>query len=132
MMSLVYKFEHNTLFNEEEGWVLFSVAAIAEAVGWTLLITGIGLSRYVFPHSQVPVKIAGQIHGTLFGLYALAAIGLYPTLRWSRLKALAALAASVLPYGSLAFELWAGRLRKNEKYRIQRNCVALTVLTYNP
>jgi integral membrane protein len=109
--NLLKKFETNKVFTEAEGWFLFRVAAIAEAVGWSLLITGIGLTRYVV-HNQIPVQIAGQFHGLLFLAYVLAAVGLYPALRWSRPKAFVALLASVLPYGSLLFELWASSKRK--------------------
>ncbi len=128
MIELFYRFEHNTIFSEDEGWMLFSIAAIAEAVGWTLLIIGITLSSYVLPHNQIPVQIAGRIHGMLFLGYAIAAGGLYPNLHWSRKKAIVALGASVVPYGSLLFELWANALRKNKQYQICQSCTMLNII----
>ena len=109
--------------------MLFSIAAIAEAVGWTLLAIGVGLSSYIMPDSQAPVKIAGRVHGMLFLVYVVAAVGLYPALRWSRTKAFIALLASCLPYGSLAFELWAGGVRKSESALVCRNCAAFNLLS---
>ena len=125
--DILRRFESNQVFTEDEAWMLFRLAAIAEAVGWTLLIIGIGLSGYVFPDSQAPVKIAGRIHGMLFLLY-MASTALYPTLRWSRKRATVALLASVPPYGSLLFEMWAGRSRRNEQAHIFRSCTALNML----
>jgi len=98
-------------FSEREAWFLFRLAAFGEALGWTLLIIGIGCERYLPNHSHIPVLLAGRIHGTLFLLYALAAIGLAPSLGWRPLRALCAAIASVPPYGSLAFERWEAHTR---------------------
>lgn len=128
MPSLWDKFENNKIFTEEEAWTLFKLSAIAEACGWTLLIIGIGLSDYVFPGNHAPVLVAGRVHGILFLLYALASVGLYPALRWSRKRAFVALLASIPPYGSLAFEIWAAHKRQNEQFNVIKNCVALNIL----
>ncbi|HEX5455970.1 MAG TPA: DUF3817 domain-containing protein [Candidatus Saccharimonadales bacterium] len=128
MPGLLEKFENNRIFTEDEAWALFRLAAIAEACGWTLLVIGIGFSDYVFPGNHTPVLLAGRIHGMLFLLYALASIGLYPALRWSRRRAFIALLASVPPYGSLAFEIWTSHTRRNEQFYIFRNCIALNLL----
>ena len=127
--SLLRKFEHNRVFTEDESWLLFRIAAIAEACGWTLLITGIALEKFIIPGNTIPVMIAGQFHGVLFLSYALASIGLYPTLRWSRQKALFALLASVPPYGSLMFEMWAQAMRRHSEFQAYSYCVALALLT---
>src|SRR5215467_8859093 len=104
MRRLLRAFERNQVFREDEGWLLFRAAAIGEACGWSLLIIGIVCQRFILHGNPIPVQIAGQIHGMLFLAYAAAAIGLYPTLRWSRRRAVVALIASVPPYGSLLFE----------------------------
>jgi integral membrane protein len=128
MVNPISKFENNKVFTESEAWMLFSIAALAEAVGWTLLVIGVGLSSYIMPDNQIPVGVAGRIHGMLFMVYIVAALGLYPALRWSRPKTFIALAASCVPYGSLAFELWAGAARNNESAMVCRNCAAFTLL----
>jgi integral membrane protein len=129
MFKFLDKFENNTLFTESEAWLLFKIAAFAEALGWTLLITGVLLSKYVFSGSQIPVKLAGSFHGMLFLSYAVASVGLYPSLRWSRKKALIALIASVPPYGSLIFEQWANYTRKYKKAYTFKSLVTFTFLT---
>ena len=129
MLALVRKFEGNRVFSENEGWMLFRLAAFGEAAGWTLLICGIACERYILPGNQIPVFIAGRIHGMLFLLYALAAIGLYPALRWSRRRAFVALLASVPPYGSLLFEQWAHHARRGAQFRTYSYCIALATLS---
>lgn len=128
MKSLLAKFEHNQIFSEEESWLLFSIAAIAEACGWTLLITGIAISKYLMHGNQASVIIAGQFHGVLFLTYAAASVGLYPTLHWSHKRAFAALIASIPPYGSLLFERWAQMKRSQVQFAAMTCCIALTSL----
>jgi integral membrane protein len=126
--SLIKRFETNRIFNEEEAWALFRLAAIAEAGGWTLLILGIGFEQYIMPGNHISVLLAGRIHGLLFSLYALSAVGLYPALGWPRKKAFVALLASVPPYGSLAFEQWAKYMRQTSHFKTYRRTVLLTYL----
>ncbi|HVW23576.1 MAG TPA: DUF3817 domain-containing protein [Candidatus Saccharimonadales bacterium] len=118
MASLLRRFERNQIFSNDEAWLLFRIAALGEAFGWTLLIIGITLERYLLPGNYWSVLLAGRIHGTLFFLYLLATLGLYPNLHWSRGRGLAALLASVPPYGSLIFERWASYRRQRRRLQI--------------
>ena len=128
-MQFFKNFERNRVFTEEEGWLLFRIAAIAEACGWTLLIAGITSVRFITHSNPIPVQIAGQMHGVLFLSYALASIGLYPSLRWSRKRAFIALLASVPPYGSLLFERWATSERRRDQFSAFSCCIALATLS---
>lgn len=119
-------------FTEQEAWTLFKLAAITEACGWTLLIAGILVSRYLTPGSDAAVVLAGRTHGTLFGLYIVAALVLSPSLRWSWPRTIIAGAASVPPYGSLLFELWASEARRHARYRHQHRLVTYRLLTSQP
>lgn len=128
MLSQLQKFERNQVFSEADSWMLFRLAAIAEACGWTLLIAGIACQQYILPGNSLPVMIAGKIHGMLFLTYMLAAVGLYPTLRWSRKRAFVALLASVPPYGSLLFEQWASYMRQRSQFKTYQYCLVLAAL----
>ena len=108
--------------------MLFRLAAFSEAFGWTLLIAGIAIKRYVMHGNDAPVLIAGQIHGMLFFAYFVAAFGLYPSLGWSRWRALFAVAASVPPYGTLVIEQWAAHKRKNAGFKSYRHFLVYNVL----
>lgn len=136
MLAVLRRFERNRVFTEADSWMLFRLAAIGEACGWTLLIAGIACERYILPGNDIAVLIAGKVHGMLFLLYALAAVGLYPTLRWSRRRAFIALLASVPPYGSLLFEQWAHHMRRSSQFRTYQYCLVLAALceqgTYIP
>lgn len=128
LMYLLEKFESNKIFSENESWMLFKIAAIAEACGWTLLILGIAIERYVLPGNQTSVLLAGRVHGMLFFAYAIASVGLYPTLNWSRKKSFIALLASIPPYGSLLFEQWAQYKRNIENLGTYSRCIIFNTI----
>ena len=108
--------------------MLFRMAAIAEACGWTLLILGILCKRFLTPGNNVPVLFAGQVHGMIFLLYLIAAAGLYPSLKWGRWRALLAIMASVPPYGSLLFEQWAAQQRRQTNLKNYGRFLLFTAL----
>lgn len=100
-------------FKEPEAWVLFKIAAFAEAVGWTLLILGIFARNVLLDGSGIPVTIAGRLHGMVVVLYVIAVLALSPSLRWSFWRMLVAVAFSVPPYGSLIYEQISAHFRSN-------------------
>lgn len=104
-------------FTDEEAWAIFRLAAFAEALGWTILVSGIILTDYVF-HSRVPVILAGRTHGILFGLYLTAVLVLAPSLRWKWPKILLAGLMSAPPYGTLLFEIVENQRRKYKRLRV--------------
>lgn len=128
LRALGSRFEHNTTFDEPDAWMLFRIAAFAEAIGWSLLIIGILCERVWLPGNHAPVAVAGRIHGMVFIAYAVAAAGLYPNLGWSRWRAVCAVAASVPPFGSLIFEQWAGYVRRTDQARVYHYAMAFVVL----
>lgn len=118
MFALLRKFENARVFTDAEAWALFRAAAFGEAIGWTLLVVGIALEHATGNHAYVAV--AGRVHGMLFVAYMVAVVAFYPSLAWSRWKALFALALSVPPYGSLAFEQWAAWRRRAHGFKTYR------------
>lgn len=128
LITIGHRFEQNKTFDEADAWMLFRMAAFAEAIGWTLLIAGILCERVWLPGNHAPVAVAGRIHGMVFIAYAAAAAGLYPNLRWSRWRALAAVFASVPPFGSLIFEQWASYIRRSDQARTYHQAMVFTVL----
>ena len=119
-------FESLKPFTADEAWMLFRLAAIAEAGGWTLLISGILIKHFLTPGNNVPVLLAGQVHGLIFLTYLIAAVGLYPSLGWSRPKAFFAVLASVPPYGTLLFEQWAARVRNKSNLQMYSHYLLYT------
>jgi integral membrane protein len=104
-------------FTDDEAWLLFKLAAIGEAVGWSLLIGGILTQHFLWPTSNIPVLLAGRIHGTLFLIYIIAAIVLAPSLGWSLPRTILAGLCSVPPYGTLAYEQLIAQARSAVAFR---------------
>lgn len=129
MIKLLKRYEAIRPFTDVEAWILFRLAAFGEAIGWTLLIMGILLERYIPAINGTAVAIAGRIHGTLFIAYLAACIVLYPSLRWSPWRALIALILSVPPYGTLLFEQWEAHRRSKHGFRSFRHYIAYVKLT---
>jgi integral membrane protein len=91
----------------------FRVVALAEAVSWLGLLAGM-FSKYVVDAGERGVQVFGPIHGTVFLAYVVVALVTARAQRWSVPVTLLALAASVPPFCTLAFEEWARRTGRLE------------------
>ncbi len=87
---------------------LFRIAAVAEAVSWLGLLTGM-FFKYVAVHDELGVKIFGPIHGALFLAYCLAVLVVRGEQRWGMRTTSFALLAGVPPLATVWFERWATR-----------------------
>jgi integral membrane protein len=85
---------------------LFAAVAIAEAVSWAALLTGM-LFKYVVVGNEIGVQIAGPIHGALFVAYLAVAVLLARQAGWRWWIAVLALLCAVPPFATLIFERWA-------------------------
>jgi integral membrane protein len=86
----------------------FRVVAFAEAVSWLGLLTGM-FFKYVVDAGEQGVQVFGPVHGTVFLTYLVVTLLTWRSQRWSLPVALVALAASVPPFCTVAFEQWAQR-----------------------
>jgi len=97
----------------------FRVVAFAEAVSWLGLLVGMYF-KHIAGTTEAGVQIFGPIHGGVFVAYVVLALLVARGKRWSRGTALLALAASVPPFATVVFEVWAkrtGRLDAGEQNR---------------
>ncbi len=84
--------------------LFYRTVAIAEAVTWTLLITGMVL-KYVANAGGTPLLIAGSLHGFVFITYALTAVLVGVNQHWPiRLMVLAVITA-IVPYATVPFDI---------------------------
>ena len=86
---------------------LFRRVAVAEAVTWALLLTGM-----VLKYSDVTdlgVRVFGMLHGIVFVAYCLTTLLVAVDQRWSRGRLLLGLVASVPPFCTVVFERYAER-----------------------
>jgi len=86
---------------------LFRVLAFAEAVSWTLLITGLVLRATV--RLDIAVSIGGGIHGFVFLSYAATAVVVAKNNRWSPWPTAVAIVAAIIPYATIPVEIWLNR-----------------------
>ena len=62
---------------------LFRRVAIAEAITWALLLTGMFL-KYVTETTELGVRVVGMVHGVVFIAYCLTTVVVAVDQRWSR------------------------------------------------
>jgi integral membrane protein len=86
----------------------FRVVAVAEAVSWLGLLSGM-YAKHVAEVGERGVQVFGPIHGAVFMAYVAIAILTWYQQRWSLRVGIVALACSIPPLFTLAFELWAVR-----------------------
>ncbi len=85
---------------------LFVIVAIAEAVSWAALLTGM-VFKYLVVRNEIGVQIAGPIHGFLFMAYLAVTVVQARLAGWKWWVTLVALVCAVPPFATLLFERWA-------------------------
>lgn len=102
------------VFTDKEAWFLFRWSAILETVGWALLLVGILFQVMKWPGEEWLLPVGGSLHGTFVLGYMFIVFFAHRsfTPRWSTKRMLFAEAISVIPFGALAFEMWAAKRRK--------------------
>lgn len=86
---------------------LFRTLAFAEAVSWTLLITGLILRATL--DWSLAVSIGGGIHGFVFLSYGATAILVAKNQRWRAGPTVIAIVSAVVPYATIPVEIWLAR-----------------------
>ncbi|OBK76847.1 DUF3817 domain-containing protein [Mycobacterium sp. 1274761.0] len=89
------------------GW--FRAIALAEAVSWVGLLTGMYLKYLGTPRTEIGVKVFGMAHGLVFVAFALAGLLVGIAMRWRARTWLLAMLAAVAPLASVIFLIWADR-----------------------
>ena len=89
---------------------LFRGLAIAEAITWALLLSGMFL-KYVTGTTELGVQVFGMVHGVVFIGYCLVTLLVAIDQRWSAGRTLLGLLAAVPPFATLLFEAYADRRR---------------------
>lgn len=86
---------------------LFRTLAIAEAISWTLLITGLILRATA--DLAIAVTIGGGIHGFVFLSYGVTAVLVAKNQRWGAGPTVIAVGSAIVPYATIPTELWLHR-----------------------
>jgi integral membrane protein len=91
--------------------LLFRRVAIAEAVTWALLLTGMFLKYATDAHQwgELAVRVFGMAHGVVFIAYCLVTLLVGIDQRWSRGRVLLGLVSAVPPFLTVWFDRYAER-----------------------
>lgn len=87
---------------------LYRGAAVAEAITWALLLTGMFL-KYVTETTELGVQVFGMVHGVVFIAYCLATGLLWVDQRWPVSRLALGLGAAVPPFATVPFDRYAER-----------------------
>ncbi len=90
----------------------FRFIAVLEALTWLGLIVAMGFKWLPDPQNDGAVRIPGMVHGAVFMIYLLVTVVTAMKLKWNVVTTLIALAASIPPFGTVVFEVWAARTGK--------------------
>jgi integral membrane protein len=112
ILEFFQKVDNHQIFTDSEAWGLFKFTAIAEAFGWALLLYGIAADRFHLFASDWALPVGGSLHGMFFIAYLLIVVTAYSSLGWPRWKGLLALLMSIIPMGTLVFEMREAHTRR--------------------
>ena len=87
---------------------VYRVVAVAEAVTWALLLTGMFL-KYVTETTELGVQVFGMVHGIVFIAYCLTTVLLSVDRRWPLSRLALGLLAAIPPFVTVPFERYAER-----------------------
>lgn len=94
---------------------LYRVLAIAEAITWTLLISGLIIRATIGEEDgAIFVTIGGGVHGFVFLAYAATAVLTAVNQRWGVGLGMLAVVTAVVPYATIPFDIWAHRTGRLE------------------
>lgn len=130
VLNFFKKIDNKKIFVEKDAWILFKYAALSEVVGWTLLVYGIVADRFMLFGSSYALPIGGSIHGMLFLAYLGILLATYSSLGWTRGRALIGIIISVVPYGTLGFELYAAHQRRKVLAQSYRHIRVQAIVRY--
>ena len=99
---------------------LFRVVAVAEAITWALLLSGMFL-KYVTETTELGVRIGGMLHGVVFVAYCLTTVVVSVDRGWPGRRTLLGLLSAVPPFLTIWFDL-AGERRGwfADQWRLRR------------
>ncbi|MEX0580930.1 MAG: DUF3817 domain-containing protein [Mycobacterium sp.] len=87
----------------------FRLVALAEAVTWVGLLTGMYFKYVGSPRTEIGVQIFGMAHGIVFMVFVVAAFLAGRAYSWGAGARLLAAVGAIVPLGSVAFLAWADR-----------------------
>lgn len=97
------------------------VVSILEGLSYLLLL-GIAMPMKYAADRPEAVRVLGSLHGLLTILFVVAVLHAWVARRWSLLRVVGILVASVVPFGALWIE---ARLRREDRENVRRPTVPI-------
>lgn len=91
----------------------YTAISIAEALTWSGLIAAM-IAKYVFMAGDLPVRMAGSLHGFVFLMFVTITLITAVNNKWAAKNTLLGLFSSIIPFATLAFDAYA---KKNNLLR---------------
>ncbi|MEI5674195.1 MULTISPECIES: DUF3817 domain-containing protein [unclassified Nocardioides] len=85
---------------------LFRTVAVAEAITWALLLTGMFL-KYVTETTEAVVSVGGMLHGIVFIAYVLTTLVVAVDQKWSTGRTVLGVVSSIPPFFTVLFDRYA-------------------------
>ena len=85
--------------------LLFRTVAIAEAITWGMLITGM-IMKYVLQVGEVGVQIGGFLHGLVFLAFGITAVLMAVNQHWSPRLTVVVVVTAIVPFGTIPLDRW--------------------------
>nr|WP_227464432.1 DUF3817 domain-containing protein [Nocardioides lijunqiniae] len=82
---------------------MFRTVALAEAVTWAGLLTGMFL-KYVTETTELGVRVFGMLHGVVFIAYCLTTVVVAVDRRWSAARTAVGLLSAIPPFATVWFD----------------------------
>jgi integral membrane protein len=98
---------------------VFRTAALVEAATWVGLLVGMAF-KYVISGNEAGVHLFGPLHGGAFIAYVLMTVVAARAYGWRLQTIVLALAASIPPFATWAFEAWADRTGRLSRVGVGR------------
>lgn len=94
--------------------LFYRIVAIAEAITWTLLISGMLLKYLLLPGEAADAftSIAGFLHGMVFISYGMTAVLVGVNQHWKTGLIVFAVITAIVPFATIPFDLWLDRKGK--------------------
>jgi integral membrane protein len=94
--------------------LFYRIVAIAEAITWTLLISGMLLKYLLLPGEAADAftSVAGFLHGMVFITYGMTAVLVGVNQHWKPGLIVFAVITAIIPFATIPFDLWLDRKGK--------------------
>lgn len=91
-------------FSDTDAWMLFRLAAFAEALTWAMLISSILARNAGWVGGEIAVSMAGTVHGVMLLVYLTFVGMLARSMEWGLGRIFMGVVVGNIPFATIVFE----------------------------